>query len=177
MSKNCNIQNSDTFIPDSELPTNDSDIITDQLSSLLEESCVEPKKNKINNNKISHDKISHQESSQLITDATYVSKEELDELKIDISQVLKIINKVFIKIDEIDEQLNNKLSKLDERITALEQHVTIKTADNNKTNINDDICNFILANIDNQFNKKMDAVLELVDKRCTVITKQQNKKR
>ena len=46
MYKNLKIDNSDTFIPDSELPTSsDSDISPDKLSEILEDSHVGPQKN------------------------------------------------------------------------------------------------------------------------------------
>ena len=153
MYKNLKIDNSDTFIPDSELPTSsDSDISPDKLSEILEDSHVGPKKKIYNKNNHTQQRV-----SQIASETSMVTKEELDDVKIDLSQILRMINNIVKKIDETNIDINKRLDHMSNKIDSLENN-NIKTLDNNTNN-------FIMANIDNEFNKRMDSVLELVDKR------------
>ncbi len=163
MPKKYQLDNSDTFIPDSELPTpTDSDILPDELSEMLEESYVGPKKKMSHKLETRHCIQDKKRDAQpdihtMSVNESVVTKEELDDVKVDLTHLLRMISNVMKKIDDSHIELNRKIDKISERIDRLEE-TKPKTVDDTSSG-------FILANIDNEFNKRMDSVLELVDKR------------
>jgi hypothetical protein len=175
MTNNNAFINSDTFIPDSELPSSDSNLFTEQMSHMLEFSNMPMKKDNgksknnttntknntksnITNGKIRKEKIFPDDDITEITNATLATKDDVDEVKIDIKQVLRIISNLSNQLTNLEQHVNTKLNELENKINHKLNNLEIDTT-------------YIDAQIDNQFNKRMDGLLEIVQDKINTLNK------
>lgn len=165
--------NSDTYIPESELPSSDSENFSDQITSLLDESHMSVNfLNKIDKKTNQHSIKVKTFPQSLDSDVNQSTKPHLDksqesfeEIKKDMRQMLLIIANLNSKIIALETQCNKNNNELISKIKENDHNFTSRLS-----NVEIDTT-YIDAQIDNQFNKRMDSVLNIVQTKINTLNK------
>lgn len=166
---------SDTCIPDSELPTsNINNAFADDLSSILENTYSESlhktfkNKNSYNNNLCKNKKTEKQcfnvSSNDISSNDVSSNVISIDEIKKDMSHVLQIVNNSVLKMNNSIADLNLKLNKLSEDVDSIKNINVSETPQ---------IIDIVKVHIDDHLNKRFDYFIDVVDKRINFLIKQQ----
>lgn len=154
--------NSDSDVIDSDYPNN-SDIFSDDLSSILEKSYSDSvfRKKQI----CKQQTVAQLSDSNSCTNTnTTTNTCDFNEVKSDIVAILNMVNNLVTKTNNALCNMNNKIDKLTSDLDIIAGKVT----ENTGRQYVDDIAK---AHVDNQLDKRLDDLLETLDKHIHDIIK------